>query len=98
MAEALDEFLVAAAMIEVAVAGYANNRLVVEKREFGAQRPDAQSRIEQQVPVAATQKPDIAEDVRRDVVFPDQRDVIAQGLVAEPGLGDWQRHDGNSVS
>ena len=97
MTEAIGKLLVTAAVVEMAVAGHADDGLVVEKRELFSQRAQAQPGIEQQVPIAPSQKPDIAEDIRADVMLPDQRDVIAQGLVAEPGLGDRQRHGGTSV-
>ena len=56
------------------------------------QAGDTQSRIDQHIPVAATDVPDVAADQRVHIGLPDQRDVIIDTPAFKPSLCDSHEH------
>ena len=86
------EFVVAAHMVEVAVAGDAEQRLLGHQRHLLLEAQHAHAGIEQQVPVAPADVPHVAAHVGVHVGLPDQGDVVADAPRLEPALCHGQSH------
>ena len=92
MHQAIVELMVAAHMIGVGMGGDGRDRLVDQRRDGFPQAHDAHAGVDQQVPVAAAQMPDIAAHERDDMGLPQQGDVVADAASLEPAFGDLQGH------
>ncbi len=87
MHHAVLEFVMSAHMVEMAVTGYAQHLAFGQQADVAAQGHDAETRIEQQVALAAAYMPHVAAHAGVDERFPDQRDAVGQALAAVPILG-----------
>jgi len=75
-------------VVVVGMGGHRRQR-AFEKRPGGVgEARDAEPAVDQQIPVAAPQVPDIAADQRIHMGFGNERHAVAEGADLEPALGD----------
>ena len=84
--------MMAADMIEMAVAGDAEERLLRLQRNMPVEANNAQAGIEQQIALAAAHMPHVAADIRNDMGREDQCNIVTVRAYLEPVFGDGQWH------
>ena len=93
MHDDLVELVQPAGVVEVPVRGDRDRRSFEQLGELLAQRPDPETGVDHDVPVAAADEEQVRLQERVDVWLPDPEDSVVDRLVLEPSLGHTHPRD-----
>ena len=86
------ELVQAAGVVAVPVGGHRERRVPEEIGGGAGQRRDPETRIDDEVPLAPPDVPDVAPEDPVDVRFPQDGDRVVDAAASEPGGSDRKLH------